>query len=215
MTTTDDTPAPVVLPGALDPRLVAALVGLQRDLAPARKDRKNEHFGASYATLASCWEALRGPLATHGLAVVQYPGVDGRRVYVRTVVAHLCGAWLEGTVSAEARDASPQSVGSALTYLRRYGLGMLGLVMDDDDGQAAQPEAPRGRGRARAEPRPDPQAHHPSWEAGRARFCAALGELGLDYDTVAAECEARGEGRPSSWPSERRRAFVDGLRVQP
>ena len=53
-------------------------------------------------------------------------------------------------------------------------------------------------------PRQDGEAprHHPSWEGHCARFCAALGDMKMKYDDIAAWCEAQGWGRPSTWTDD-------------
>ena len=65
---------------------------------------------------------------------------------VTTVIIHTSGQWAATTLEAFSRDVFPQAVGSALTYLRRYGLsGILGLATDDDDdGAGAQPRERNG-----------------------------------------------------------------------
>jgi hypothetical protein len=55
-------------------------------------------------------------------------------------------------LTLQARDASPQAVGSAITYGRRYGLAsMVGVAPDDDDGEAAQPSPRKARESRKAE----------------------------------------------------------------
>jgi len=120
--------------------LAGAMAKAQAEVEGAAKDRVNPHFKSSYATLASVWDACRGALSKHGIAVVQSPVADGALVTVTTLLAHSSGEWIRSALSAQARDATPQSVGSAVTYLRRYGLAaMVGVAPEDDDGQLAQP----------------------------------------------------------------------------
>lgn len=58
-------------------------------------------------------------------------------------------------------------------------------------------------------------AHDASWTDGeRARFCAALRDLGQDYDTVAARLEAAGQPRPSAMTTEQRAVVVRRLRAE-
>lgn len=58
-------------------------------------------------------------------------------------------------------------------------------------------------------------AHHESWTDGeRARFCAALGDLGLTYDEVAARCEAKGAPRPSAMTQQQRGTIIGKLRAE-
>ncbi len=120
--------------------LAGALAKAQAEVEGAAKDRVNPHFKSSYATLASIWEACRGALSKYGVAVVQSPVAEGALVTVTTLLAHASGEWIRSSLSALARDATPQSIGSATTYLRRYGLAsMVGIAPEDDDGQQAQP----------------------------------------------------------------------------
>lgn len=56
--------------------------------------------------------------------------------------------------------------------------------------------------------------HHPSFAADRARFCARLGELGTDYDTVAAWLTSRRLPRPSAMSQANRDKLLDSLAVE-
>lgn len=120
--------------------LHTALAKAQAEMQPAEKDKKNQW--GYYASLESCVKASRPALTKYGVAVIQAAVLDEATGLVR-VTTKLChaGQWMKSTLSAKPKDLSPQSVGSAVTYLRRYGYGpMVGLVTDeDDDGQAAQP----------------------------------------------------------------------------
>jgi hypothetical protein len=132
----------------------AALAKAQADIKPAIKDAKNPHFQQNYADLSSVWEACRAKLAANGIAVVQSPEANDAQVSITTLLVHASGEWISGTLTLKARDASPQSVGSAITYGRRYGLAsMVGVAPDDDDGEGAQ-----GRGKATAAPAAKPKA---------------------------------------------------------
>lgn len=127
-------------------KLALALAKAQSVMGGASKDGKNPHFGSKYATLASVWDACREPLTAQGIAVVQIPQADGAKVSLTTVLVHESGEQMQGTITATAKDASPQSVGSAITYLRRYSLAaMVGICPEDDDGQGAQPTKPEPR----------------------------------------------------------------------
>jgi hypothetical protein len=122
--------------------LAAALAKAQSEMGAATKDAANPFFKSRYADLNSIWEAARGPLTKNGIAVLQSPSADGARVTVATRFLHSSGQWIQGEVSATAKDASPQSVGSAITYLRRYALqSFAGVATADDDGESAQGRA--------------------------------------------------------------------------
>jgi len=125
--------------------LAAALAKAQGEMGAATKDAANPFFKSRYADLSSIIEASRGALTKNGIAVIQVPSSDGARVTVTTRLLHSSGQWLEGEVSATAKDASPQSVGSSITYLRRYALqSFVGVATADDDGEAAQAHSVAG-----------------------------------------------------------------------
>lgn len=128
--------------------LAAALVKAQSELTVAVKDSNNPHLKSRYADLGSVWAAARGPLAANGLAVVQVGGVDGTgKPVLRTILVHKSGQWIAGDLPLEVREnkgtSIMQALGSAVTYARRYGLqAAVGIVADDDDGNAAGGAAP-------------------------------------------------------------------------
>jgi hypothetical protein len=123
-------------------KLAAALSKAQGEITGASKDAKNPHFGNRYADLASVWEACRSALAKHEIAVVQIPTADGAKVTVDTMLIHASGEYVSGALTIQAKDAGPQSIGSAVTYARRYGLSALvGVAPEDDDAEAAEGRA--------------------------------------------------------------------------
>ncbi len=155
--------------------LAAALAKAQGKITGAKKDSENPFFTSKYADLASCWDACRDAIAENGLAVVQTTkrgnpvtikwdttnektgettaySVDTEELVVTTTLFHESGQWLASDLPMIPRDASPQGMGSALTYGRRYGLtAMLGIAQVDDDGNAA---SGRGNGALKGAHRP-------------------------------------------------------------
>lgn len=105
------------------------------------RDKSKPPYEYRYATLADVWEVARRPLAEAGLSLVQDPLTQGQQLTLTTRLQHESGEWLESDLTVALYDLAPQTVGSALTYARRYGMSaILGLVTDDDDdGGAAQP----------------------------------------------------------------------------
>jgi hypothetical protein len=136
--------------------LSTALSKAQGLIEGAKKDAANPFFKSKYADLASVWDACRAALAVNGLAVIQSPAAEGTRVSVDTLLTHSSGQWVAGTVSVTAKEDSPQAIGSAITYLRRYALqSFVGVAPEDDDGNLASakgstvkvtPVAPKGYG---------------------------------------------------------------------
>ena len=184
--------------------LAAALAAAQSTMGHAAKDGKNPHFKSSYATLASVIEAIREPLARQGIAYTSLPSTEGLIVSVETRLIHKSGEWLSTTASAVVRDASAQVVGSAQTYLRRYGLqAICGLACEDDDGEATRPKAVTAP--------PAPPERDPSWDTARPGFCAELGRLGIEYDHIAAYLESLGRVRPSAMTTATRAGLLTAL----
>jgi hypothetical protein len=164
-------------------KLAAALASAQAEMDGAAKDSTNPHFRSKYADLSSIRDACR-PLAKHGLAFLQPTRADGPHVTVTTVLIHSSGEWISEDLTLTAGANTPQAVGSAITYGRRYGLAaMVGIAPEDDDGEAAEPRnatplsVPAPAPRAPAKP---PKATAPvkfdSWWAG----LALVAEDGID-----------------------------------
>lgn len=120
--------------------LMTALSKAQGKIQPALKDKANPFFKSSYADLASVWTACRDALSENGLAVVQsvvtYPDKGMNLV---TTLGHSSGQWMKSEMPIISQKVDPQSLGSAITYYRRYSLAaMVGVAPEEDDGEAAQ-----------------------------------------------------------------------------
>lgn len=188
--------------------IAAALAKAQGLMDNASKDRKNDHFKSKYADLASVRDAVIGPLTAAGIAVLQAPSTTADGVVVETRFVHGSGQWLSCSVGATPRAYDPQSVGSAITYLRRYGLmALAGIAPEDDDGNAASVQTAPQR---RQEP-PPPVAPRKWSDAERKGFCAELDKLGAKYDEVASWCESMGRPRPSAMEPAQRSALLQHL----
>lgn len=119
--------------------LATALAKAQGEITGALKDSANPFFKSKYSDLASCWDACRSALSKNGLAVTQFPSTtsDGH-LNLATSLTHSSGQWMRSEFSMRPKDDSPQAMGSALTYARRYALcAVVGVAQVDDDGNAA------------------------------------------------------------------------------
>jgi hypothetical protein len=127
--------------------LAPALVAAQADLANVHRDSKNPHFRSRFASLEAVRDATAGPLAAHGLVIVQGLASDDKgRVVCTTRLLHASGEWMESDFAVQPVKQDPQAYGSAATYARRYALmGMCGIAPTDDDGEAAQGRAAKSR----------------------------------------------------------------------
>ena len=140
------------------PKLAAALAGFQAAMPVVPKTKTAQVRGKdgaagysyTYAGLAEVSAAAAPLLAEHGLSFSCVPNIDDQgRIVLAGMLLHASGEQLHGSLPIA--GSTPQQVGSALTYARRYLLGcMTGIVTDDDDdGALASQKRPR---KASAEP---------------------------------------------------------------
>ena len=118
--------------------IAGALAVAQGAMDGAKKSATNPHLKTKYADLASCLDSARGPLADNGLAVSQII-VPGSPTYLVTMLLHSSGQWLRSSLVLETEDhkglSSMQSLGLAISYLRRYSFqAIIGQTSEDDDG---------------------------------------------------------------------------------
>jgi hypothetical protein len=138
--------------------LAKALAIAQGKITGALKDSANPFFKSKYADLASVWDACRGPLSENGLAVIQQTESDDSGVFVITTLAHSSGQWMRSRLRLHPKDDTPQGMGSAITYGRRYALAAaVGVAQVDDDGNAASGCAGVATVDPRGEPKPQDQ----------------------------------------------------------
>lgn len=120
------------------PELFTALASAQGEIENASKNAANPHFKSKYADLAEVLNTIRPVFAKNDLSLIQSPAYDGSLASVTTVLAHKSGGYLTGTASCVPAKSDAQGIGSATTYLRRYGAAAVaGIAQEDDDGQAA------------------------------------------------------------------------------
>ncbi len=120
-------------------KIAYAVCNAQTTIKTAAKDSLNPHFKSRYSDLGAVWDAVRDALRLSELSVIQMPvHSDDGRVHLTTRLQHNSGQWIEETASIPVTKQDAHGYGSGLTYLRRYSLAsMLGVVSDDDDGNAA------------------------------------------------------------------------------
>lgn len=137
-------------------------------------------YSYSYSTLADVWEACRAPLSENGLALIQTVAAEGSKVTVTTLLVHSSGQWISDDLTLAARDASPQAIGSCITYGRRYALGsMVGVVSEEDDDGAEATGRPTQVERKPNGP-PAPSEHAPAlFEEFRQALLAAKDQATL------------------------------------
>lgn len=114
--------------------LESALAKAALEFAVPKKDRKGQYRQSKfdYASLKSVVEAVRAPLARHGVSMVQLLGTSesGDTTLELVVFGH------GGTMSTKMRFANPgvaQEFGSLVTYMRRYQLQAFFVLEGDAD----------------------------------------------------------------------------------
>jgi len=90
-----------------------------------------------YGSLASGLDLVRKCLGQHEIATVQTTAIDQASglINLTTLLAHTSGEWISSDwpVCSVSETASPQRMGAALTYARRYGpFTLVGIAGEDD-----------------------------------------------------------------------------------
>jgi len=129
-----------------------ALAKAQAEFKPIRFDSQAQLGGGRnyrYASIAAILDGVRPILNKHGILLSQEPSQTDGVVSVTTRLS-LGEQSISSTLSAPMSRGGFHELGSAITYLRRYGLAsMLGVAAEEDeDGHAAQSTAGAGKGTA-------------------------------------------------------------------
>lgn len=127
--------------------ITEALLNAKRVFPPIPKDKtaKLGSYSYKYADLGNVLDKTDDPLADNGLVLIQpYGGPN-----VVTLLLHMSGEWFRSVAPLTA-FTTPQELGAATTYIRRYAAqAMLGITTEEDtDGQGvgapAEDKAPSG-----------------------------------------------------------------------
>ena len=150
-----------------------ALAKAQAEFKPIRFDSQAQLGGGRnyrYASIAAILDGVRPILNKHGILLSQEPSQTDGVVSVTTRLS-LGEQSISSTLSAPMSRGGFHELGSAITYLRRYGLAsMLGVAAEEDeDGHAAQSTAggskaapPKRARQGAAKPEPDAGEGAPS-----------------------------------------------------
>lgn len=142
--------------------LAKALVDTQRELKQPFKDKNNPAFKSQYVPLESVTESITKTATKYGLAFSQFATTDAEQnVSITTVIFHESGEFIQypaltlkpskqrvvidteyvngKRVNIYSNEITPQSIGSCITYGKRYSLSAIfGITSDkDDDGNEA------------------------------------------------------------------------------
>jgi hypothetical protein len=109
-----------------------SLIATIRSPFPREADRSFR-----YASLASGLDIVRKSLGCHEIATIQTTAIDqdSGQIRLTTLLAHASGEWISSDwpVCPITDTVSPQRMGAALSYARRYALfALVGIAGEDD-----------------------------------------------------------------------------------
>src|SRR5215469_1056061 len=158
------------------------------------RTKQGAEYSYAYADLCDIFKAILPVLARHGLALCQpLRRVDGK-LFLTSELHHAGGEHIASAGILLPENVTPQELGSALTYARRYdACSLLGVAAEeDDDGAAAS--APSRRARQMPDAQVSPQSNNAARaqetapvaisEGQRRRLFALAKERGVNHDTL-------------------------------
>jgi hypothetical protein len=115
----------------MEKSLETQLLEFQKKISVIKKDSKNPHFKNTYASLEQILSEVKPVLSELGILLLQ-PIIDNKVGSVLTYNKEFQKSSIDLPT-----NLSPQQLGSAITYFRRYTLAsLLALEIDDDDAQS-------------------------------------------------------------------------------
>ena len=125
---------------------VKALIKVQEELKPVKKNADNLYFKSKYADLCAIWEACASILNKHGFAISQSTRFYEDKFILETTLWHIGGGSFAGHYWINPKDVSdPQKLLACCTYARRASLSALcGIVVEGEDydgNHAAEPSS--------------------------------------------------------------------------
>ena len=119
-------------------KLASALSKAQSEMKGAEKKSINPFFNSGYADLHTVIESSFPHLTKNGLSVIQGNESRPGEFFVTTMLLHESGQWIKSKLKMPIEKVTAQSIGSTITYGRRYGLSAItGIAQYDDDGNVA------------------------------------------------------------------------------
>ena len=118
-------------------KLAASLAKAQSEMKGAEKKSVNPFFNSGYADLNTVIESSFPHLTKYGLTVIQGNDSKPGEFFITTMLLHESGQWIKSKLKMPVEKVTAQSIGSTITYGRRYGLSAItGIAQYDDDGNS-------------------------------------------------------------------------------
>ncbi len=123
--------------------LFAALAKSQAEMNTAEPTSTNPFFKSKYADFSEIVKVSRPALTKNGLCVIQRVINNETGMELCTTLGHSSGQYIESIIKINPLKTDVQSLGSYITYLKRYAYtAIVGVVVsdEDDDGEASMKE---------------------------------------------------------------------------
>ena len=117
-------------------KLAEALAKFQAEIRNPSNTVVNTYWKNKYAPLSEVFNTIRPILGKYGLSFIQNQITEQEgKLGILTLLMHSSGEYIEtDPIFATLEKNTPQGVGSASTYLRRYSISStLGISSEDDD----------------------------------------------------------------------------------
>ena len=171
--------------------LFKALATFQKEVKQPKKDADNPFFKSKYVPLENVVEVIHEAASKVGLSELTYPAQEGDHVGVGVIITHESGQYIEfPPILMKPDKNTPQGIGSAITYARRYALSSaFGIASEtDDDGNSAS-----GNG-TNKQTKPKPKV-----KTATAAQIKQLKDALNEYAKVTGNDDESGKGKLSAW----------------
>jgi len=115
-------------------KIAEAVAKAQGEFRSVMCNRENPYFKSNYADIDAIMNAIRTPLSKNGLSVWQPPcSNENGTTILHTRIIHSSGQWIASRLRLIPPKNDMQSLGSTMSYVRRYAISsMLGITVSDD-----------------------------------------------------------------------------------
>lgn len=112
-----------------------ALSSFQKEVKQPKKDADNPFFKSKYVPLENVVEVIHEAASKHGLSEMTYPAQEENAVGVGVIITHSSGQYIKfPPILLKPDKNTPQGIGAAITYARRYALSSaFGIASETDD----------------------------------------------------------------------------------
>jgi len=182
-------------------KISKALSQVQGEIQNPANSVENPFYKSKYAPLPDVLNIARPLLGKYGLAVIQNPYTEDGKLFVTTRIVHESGEWIETKpLQMQLEKNTPQGVGSAITYGRRYALSaVLGIASEEDDDGNANEIDKNGKGKKEDKAKPNEELEKIITSIGE--LATKLANNGVDKTVIGETIKSvfiDSKGKPSA-----------------